>query len=218
MRKLGVITLGFVLWTSSSRGDDEAELRELQGRQSFQNNCLMCHAAPMVSSQRLTSDQWKAELTKMVGWGAPVPLEENAVLLAYLVRNYGESVPKVRPGRTTIRAAEAAIDPQSDENIAIGFDVNTIQKQTKPEISASVNRGETLYNEHCVKCHGSNARGAEIGTNLVAKPILARWIDYRTIVRDGRNRMPGFKQALNREAESDIRNWLGMISDRERTR
>jgi mono/diheme cytochrome c family protein len=208
IRLAAIMALGIAMLTSSARADDEAELRELQGRQSFQNNCLMCHAAPIVTSQRLTAEQWKAELTKMIGWGAPVPPEENAVLLAYLSRNYGEGVPKVRPGRITIRGAEAAIDSQNDEGYAIKTNGSILRKETLTEMLLSVGRGEKLYKEHCAKCHGADAKGSEIGTNLVAKPILNRWIDYRTIVRDGRNRMPGFKQVLDKEAETNILDWL----------
>ena len=209
LRQAVIMALGIALLASSSRGDDDdAELRELQGRQSFQNNCLMCHAAPIVTSQRLTAEQWKAELTKMVGWGAPVPPEENAVLLAYLIQNYGEGVPKVRSARITIRGAEAAIDSQNDEGDAIRNHGSIPRKETLAELTVSIGRGEKLYKENCAKCHGANAKGGEIGMNLVAKPILNRWIDYRTIVREGRNRMPGFKQVLDKEAETNILDWL----------
>src|SRR5262252_4580805 len=46
--------------------------------------CLHCHSADMIRQQRLTEKQWAAEVTKMVGWGAAVPEDQRAALIAYL--------------------------------------------------------------------------------------------------------------------------------------
>ena len=43
---------------------------------AFENNCLMCHGAPIIESQKLTLEQWKASLAKMIDWGSPVPEED----------------------------------------------------------------------------------------------------------------------------------------------
>ncbi len=179
----------------SKADDDDDELRQLKGKQALQNNCLMCHAAPIIVSQRLSAEQWKTEVTKMIGWGAPVPPEDHAVLLDYLTLEYGEKVPKVRPSRITIRGAEASLEHQNDEG-----GVNSL--------SGNRERGQRLFVEHCGKCHSENARGGEVGPNVVNRPILDRWTDFRVLLREGRNRMPSFKQALDRDMERDILWWL----------
>ena len=51
--------------------------------------CLHCHSADMVRQQRLTEKQWTAEVNKMVGWGAAVPEDQRAALVAYLVEHFG---------------------------------------------------------------------------------------------------------------------------------
>lgn len=180
--------------------DDDDELIQARGRLAMQNNCLMCHRAPIIVSQRLSPDQWKAEVTKMVGWGSPLPAEEQDVLIAYLTREFGEKQPKVRPSRITIRHAETALEGGGQNEKAGVNGTNGL--------SGNLELGKRLFIDNCGKCHGNDARGGELGTNLVDKPIIGHWADFRTLVREGRNRMPGFKQALDVKAESEILWWL----------
>jgi len=63
--------------------------------------CLHCHSADMVRQQRLTEKQWTAEVNKMAGWGAAVPEDRRAALVAYLVEHFG-------PGNDSFRPVEAA--------------------------------------------------------------------------------------------------------------
>jgi hypothetical protein len=42
----------------------------------------------MMRQQRLTREQWNREVTKMVGWGAPVTPEQRNGLLDYLSERY----------------------------------------------------------------------------------------------------------------------------------
>ena len=51
--------------------------------------CLHCHSADMIRQQRLNEKQWTAEVTKMVGWGAVVPEDQRAALVAYLLEHFG---------------------------------------------------------------------------------------------------------------------------------
>ncbi len=59
--------------------------------------CLRCHSADMVRQQRLTEKQWTAELTKMTGWGAAVPEEQKAALIAYFVEHFGPDNDRFQP-------------------------------------------------------------------------------------------------------------------------
>jgi len=62
--------------------------------------CLHCHSADMIRQQRLTEKQWTAEVTKMVGWGAVVPEDQRAALVAYLVEHFGPGNDGFRPVET----------------------------------------------------------------------------------------------------------------------
>jgi len=51
--------------------------------------CLQCHSASMALQQRLTEKQWTNAVEKMMRWGAAVPADKKAELIAYLVANFG---------------------------------------------------------------------------------------------------------------------------------
>ena len=175
--------------------DDEAELTQLRGRRSFENNCLICHGAPIVTLSRLAPAQWKAELTKMIGWGAPVPDDEHEPLLAYLNLNFGVNSPAAQPGPITIRQAEAQVESQ-------------LLADDLAPTPTLLNRGAKVFAEHCASCHGTDAGGGLVGPNLVQKPILDRPHDFDVILREGRRRMPSFTQAIDEAAETNLRLWL----------
>lgn len=59
--------------------------------------CLTCHSADIVVQQRLTEKQWAAEVTKMAGWGAAVPEDRRAELVAYLLEHFGPDNTRWRP-------------------------------------------------------------------------------------------------------------------------
>jgi len=59
--------------------------------------CLNCHSADMTIQQRLNDKQWAAEIDKMVGWGAVVPEEQKAALVAYLVEHFGPDNDRFEP-------------------------------------------------------------------------------------------------------------------------
>jgi len=59
--------------------------------------CLRCHSADMIRQQRLTEKQWTAELTKMSGWGAVVPEDQKAALIAYFVEHFGPDNDRFQP-------------------------------------------------------------------------------------------------------------------------
>jgi mono/diheme cytochrome c family protein len=175
------------------RDDEELQERLALGRQSFQDNCLMCHGEELVAGQRLTAKQWAAELDKMIGWGAPVPADQKTVLLDYLNSRYSDKTPVQPPDRISLAEAFALLRP---EPAAPGAEVGDAA------------RGGRLYAAHCATCHGADARGGDLGTNLVARPVLFRAAEFAEVVRKGRRRMPGFALTLTPSQEADIRAWL----------
>ena len=59
--------------------------------------CLHCHSADMIRQQKLNEKQWTAEVTKMVGWGAAVPEDQRAALIAYLLEHFGPDNDRFQP-------------------------------------------------------------------------------------------------------------------------
>ena len=59
--------------------------------------CLNCHSGDVLRQQRMTEKQWKANVTKMVGWGAGVPEDRREELIRYLAKNFGPGNVAFRP-------------------------------------------------------------------------------------------------------------------------
>lgn len=52
----------------------------------LQMSCGACHSVGLVTQQRLSPAIWKAEVTKMRGFGAPLTAAQEPALVAYLAR------------------------------------------------------------------------------------------------------------------------------------
>ncbi|MFY9552588.1 MAG: hypothetical protein WAU32_15690 [Thermoanaerobaculia bacterium] len=59
--------------------------------------CLSCHSADIIRQQRLNEKQWAANVTKMIGWGAPVPEDRKDALVAYLLEHFGPDNDRFEP-------------------------------------------------------------------------------------------------------------------------
>jgi hypothetical protein len=70
-------------------GTQLAPFPEGEGKAIADQACLQCHSASMVLQQHLNEKQWTASVDKMVRWGAPLPSERKAALIAYLVEHFG---------------------------------------------------------------------------------------------------------------------------------
>ena len=46
--------------------------------------CTVCHAADLIGAQRLDADGWRREFAKMVGWGAVLSPDEQALVVEHL--------------------------------------------------------------------------------------------------------------------------------------
>jgi mono/diheme cytochrome c family protein len=172
---------------------EDREARELMARRAVEDNCLICHADELVAGQRLTPKQWKAEVEKMVGWGSPLPPEMQGPVVEYLSARYPDTAPPPELHRTSYPEAARRVGPEDLQTDLPAQDVE---------------RGGPLYVRHCANCHASDGQGAELGPNLVEKPVLLRSNDYSEIVRKGRGRMPGFSTLLSPSEEAQILAWL----------
>ena len=98
--------------TASDDDDEAAYLAKVAERQ-LEENCLICHEADMITRQRLTPIQWKAEVEKMILWGAPLPSEAREPLTDYLARLYSDRQPLPEPRQNGDQGDEIAGTPGS---------------------------------------------------------------------------------------------------------
>jgi mono/diheme cytochrome c family protein len=59
-----------------------------EGVEIAKESCLSCHGPELISQQRLTSNQWTAEVEKMVRWGAEIPSDQKQSLINYLAKSF----------------------------------------------------------------------------------------------------------------------------------
>jgi mono/diheme cytochrome c family protein len=149
---------------------------EAAGRAIVANDCLACHSAQLLEQQRLTPQQWEASVKKMQGWGSTVDAEDAPLLARWLAAHAGPAAGPYEPPRLSARAAADELAATPDGAFARGRAAT----------------GAGLYRNACAICHGANAHGAAVGTNLADRTILYRAQDFAGVVRQGRNRMPQF--------------------------
>jgi cytochrome c2 len=50
--------------------------------------CVICHSVEIAVQQRFGPQGWSETLDRMIKYGAPIPPEDRAQLMAYLLRHY----------------------------------------------------------------------------------------------------------------------------------
>jgi cytochrome c2 len=50
--------------------------------------CVICHSVEIAVQQRFGAQGWSDTLDRMIKYGAPIPPEDKAQLMAYLLRHY----------------------------------------------------------------------------------------------------------------------------------
>lgn len=59
-----------------------------QAVQLLNTRCAMCHSIDLITQQRLGESKWRAEIEKMIGWGAYLSLPEQDILVSYLASRF----------------------------------------------------------------------------------------------------------------------------------
>jgi mono/diheme cytochrome c family protein len=86
-----IAVLGVMLCRGALADDPPGPLRPGPGADVASANCGTCHTSDYIvmNSVFLTSDGWRAEVTKMrTAFGAPIDDGTAAQIVAYLVANY----------------------------------------------------------------------------------------------------------------------------------
>jgi len=173
--------------------DEEAAYRDAMAKRALTDNCLICHEEGMFAGQRLTAAQWKAEVDKMISWGAIMPDADRGNVEAYLSKHFGEKSPLPPPGRVALADLPTREIPGDPEE---GID------------GADLAKGGQLYTVVCASCHGPSALGTELGPALADRAVLTHAGDYHKVVRDGLRKMPAMNAMLNADQQRDILAWL----------
>ncbi len=188
---LAAVVLTGVPQISANDDDDDREYSRITAKRAIVENCRICHTDDLISAQRLTPSQWKAEVEKMVGWGSPLVNEDQPKVIAYLAEEYPATAPKKAAERITLEKAFSTERPEGG-----------LEKHGDAVI------GEVRFLKDCANCHGKNGQGAELGPNLVEKSVLYRPGDFHSVIKEGRGRMPGSKDLISPETSDDIAEWL----------
>lgn len=197
-RGFGLIVVSLLVYAATpsihAGPDDDREEREFAratARRAVVENCQICHSEDLIITQRLSPAQWKAEVDKMVGWGAPLPRDDHAKVIAYLAEEYSLNAPRKPLERITLEEAAAPERPETA----------TLRR-------GNVAAGQARFNTDCANCHGKDGQGDDLGPNLVEKPVLYRPTEFQKVVKDGRGRMPGSKDLIDEKTNINIIEWL----------
>jgi cytochrome c5 len=72
------------------------------GATILRRDCLSCHEADLIVSQRLSRAGWGRELDKMLRWGATVPAADREPLIDYLTANFAPRRAAANPETATV--------------------------------------------------------------------------------------------------------------------
>jgi mono/diheme cytochrome c family protein len=88
-----VLLLGALLTAPALADEAQVKLKEGEGRQLVEANCVMCHSLDYVQMNSVFLDRkgWEASVTKMIKvMGAPIRAEDVPQLIDYLITHYGK--------------------------------------------------------------------------------------------------------------------------------
>jgi mono/diheme cytochrome c family protein len=154
------------------------------GKDIVQRACSTCHPATLVMGRNMTTEQWHAEVTKMVGEGAKLTDAEFKQVVDYLAKAYPSGptaappppppAPAAQAGRGAGRGAFGGQLPMQGPGRG-GAAGGSGPADMQVVDSVAADRGRAVYIAQCVTCHGPRARGASDGVPEPQKgPDLVR--------------------------------------------
>jgi competence protein ComEA len=134
--------------------DDEAKLLpDGPGKEAIAHACLQCHDSASFRKRRQDRDAWSETVGQMIDQGAEATPHEQAVIIDYLVHNFGPDS-KVR-----INTA-----PFSEIRVVLGFTV----EETKAIVSYREQHGEFKELRDLLKVPGLDAQRVEAKKEMLA--------------------------------------------------
>ena len=82
------------------------------------------------------------------------------------------------------------------------------------ELAPDLTNGEALYELECARCHASDARGNDLGPNLVAELYHGDKL-LITYILDGTNNgeMPAFGDDFTDQDTADVMGWIHALAE-----
>jgi mono/diheme cytochrome c family protein len=158
--RISVLLLVCFALSSASGQPPGLQLPDAPNRETVQRICSSCHPAQIVLGRGMTREQWGGIVSNMISRGAKGSDDEFAQVVDYLAQN----LPPGKEAGTQVARAKTP-RPQSLIDQAGAND-----KQVVDEDAAA--RGKTLYSAQCSTCHGTQARGAQQGPDLVRSLVV----------------------------------------------
>ena len=206
-------------WGVPASGDDREHLSILDlppdpisfqpgpGSDLASRYCLMCHSAEYVYMQPPHSrEQWMVIVNKMkTSFGCPILDEDMTPLVDYLV-------------------TQNSLQPSSTAPHVQREDQQEVPGQS-PNQTGDPQKGKSLYDRHCLTCHGPGGKGdGPIGQALIppaANLTLLGKQSEKTIldtIRNGRpgTAMPSWKSNLNPIELNHLLSFLRTLSPEHR--
>ena len=81
------LALAVALVTAPAAHAQEVEIPKTPGWELIMR-CVICHSVEIAVQQRFGPQGWSETLDRMIKYGAPIPPEDKAQLMAYLLRHY----------------------------------------------------------------------------------------------------------------------------------
>ncbi len=157
-----------------------------EGRELFEERCLICHTKEMIQMQSLNHSAWEKVVAKMKSFGASFTEEEQKSIVDYL-----------------------ALESHSDQKSFTDYASETEKLSQAKGSKGNLRHGETLYQTHCAACHGERAEG-KLGPRLVDRQIPQA--TFESIVLNGQRTMPSFRESLKEAEVADLRAFLSAPS------
>jgi len=82
-----VVALAAGLATVAAAHAQEVEIPKTPGWELIMR-CVICHSVEIAVQQRFGPQGWSETLDRMIKYGAPIPPEDKAQLMTYLLRHY----------------------------------------------------------------------------------------------------------------------------------
>ena len=81
------LALAAALGAAAAAHAQEVEIPKTPGWELVMR-CVICHSVEIAVQQRFGPQGWSETLDRMIKYGAPIPPEDKAQLMAYLLRHY----------------------------------------------------------------------------------------------------------------------------------
>ena len=132
---------------------DADKLPPGQGKELVAKVCVTCHGTDNFRKNRLKKDDWTAKVSDMVDQGAQAGPEEAAVIIDYLVRNFGEN------SKVYVNTA-----PLAELKIVLGFS----NDEAKAVLAWREEKGDLHVMDDLLKVPGLDAQKVAAKKDLMA--------------------------------------------------